>query len=272
MADQSNTTSAASSSKPGGTNKERFTIAIRILVYAFVVLSVITGVALLMIGLPIIFNYSDANAATAYQSIKDLFGIVLPLLGTWVGTILAFYFSQANFEAATQSTIDLHQQFRSSEEKLKSIKITDKMIPMGQVSAKLMIGSGKSEKDYLLTDMITKLETADRVPRQRLPILDDQEHIKYVIHRSLIDKFRGEKIGDPNVLDFTLQDIVDNVKYKAVLIAFGVLPPTANLADAKYLTDNNIDCSDVFVTEDGKKESKVQGWVTNVDMEKTAQL
>jgi hypothetical protein len=272
MTDQNGATSTPVNRKPGDTNKERFTIAINILLWAFVVLSVIIVVALLMIGLPVIIHYDAANATTAYQSIKDLFGIVLPLLGTWVGTILAFYFSQTNFEAATQSTIDLHQQFKSSEEKLKSIKITDKMIPMDQVSAKLTIESGKSEKDYLLTDLITKLENGDKTPRQRLQILDEQEYIKYIVHRSLIDKFRSEKIGDPNVAKFTLQDMVDNAKYKAVLMAFGILPPTANLADAKHLIDNNTDCSDVFVTEDGKQTAKVQGWVTNVDIEKIAQL
>ena len=270
MADQNNTSSAPANGKAGGTNKERFTIAIRILVYAFVVLSIITVVALIMIGLPVIFNYSDTHAENAYQSIKDLFGIVLPLLGTWVGTILAFYFSQTNFEAATRSTIDLHQQFKSSEEKLKAIKITDEMISINQVSAKLAIESGKTEKDYLLTDMLNILETSDKIPRQRLPVLDDQEHIKYIVHRSLIDKFRSEKVSDPNVANFTLQDMVDNSVYKTVLMAFGILPPTANLADAKHLIDNNTDCSDVFVTADGRQASKLQGWVTNVDLEKIA--
>ena len=272
MADNSNTTATPANSQPGGTDNQRFTIAISILLYALVVLSVITVVALLMIGLPLIFNYSPANASSAYQSIKDLFAIVLPLLGTWVGTVLAFYFSQKNFEAATQSTIDLHQQFTSSEEKLKSIKITDKMILMDQVPAKLTIASGKSEQDYPLTELIRILETADKTPRQRLPILDDQGHIKYIAHRSLIDRFRAEKIGDPNVAKFTLKDMVDNAKLKAVLTAFGILPPAANLADAKHLIDINSDCSDVFVTEDGKQGSKVQGWVTNVDVEKSAQL
>lgn len=272
MAGQNNANSAPANSNSGGTNNQRFTIAIRILGNAFWAIGVISSVALLMIGLPVVFNYNVANAEKAYQSIKDLLGILLPLIGTWVGTVLAFYFSQANFEAATKSTIDLHQQFRSSEEKLQSIKITDKMIPMGKVTAKLMIESGKTENDYLLADLITILDTADSTPRQRLPILDDREHIKYVLHRSFIDRYRSDKIDDPGVANFTLQDLLDNSKNKEVPMAFGVLSPMANLADAKHLIDNNADCSDVFVTEDGKKETKVQGWVTNVDIEKIAQL
>ena len=151
-----------------------------------------------------------------------------------------------------------------------SIKITDQMIPMDQVSAKLVIESGKSESDYLLTDLKTILETTDKKPRERLPILDHQDHIKYIAHRSLIDRFVSEKLGDPKVLNLTLKDLVDNTKAK--LEAFGVLPPTANLADAKFLIDNTTDCSDVFVTEEGARDTKVLGWITNVDILKIAQL
>jgi hypothetical protein len=103
-------TSASANGRPANTEGQRFEVAIRILLYAFVVLSVLTVVALLMIGLPVIFNKDATTATAAYQSIKDLFAIVLPLLGTWVGTILAFYFGQKNYEAATQGTIELHKQ------------------------------------------------------------------------------------------------------------------------------------------------------------------
>jgi hypothetical protein len=36
-----------------------------------------------------------------------LFSAVLPLLGTWVGTVLAFYFARENLEAAAESTLAL---------------------------------------------------------------------------------------------------------------------------------------------------------------------
>ncbi len=272
MADTSSTSSTPANGQSGGAGDQRYWMA------WFVIIFGIGGVTLMTIAGLVAINTSvqmkPDNATDAYQSIKDLFGIVLPLLGTWVGTILAFYFGQKNYEAATKSTIDLHQQFVTSEEKLKSIKITDKMIKMGDVSAKLTIESGKSEKDYLLTALIEKLEKADKVPRQRLPIFDDQEHIKYIIHRSLIDKFRGVKISDTTVklAELTLKDVVDKADYLKVLTAFGILPPTTTLADAKHLIDSRPDCSDVFVTEDGQPLSKVLGWVTNVDIEKNAQL
>src|SRR5436309_3092423 len=41
------------------------------------------------------------------ETSRLVFSSVLPLLGTWVGTVLAFYFARDNLEAATQSTLQL---------------------------------------------------------------------------------------------------------------------------------------------------------------------
>ena len=40
---------------------------------------------------------------TFAESSRLVFNALLPLLGTWVGTVLAYYFSRKNFEAASQS-------------------------------------------------------------------------------------------------------------------------------------------------------------------------
>jgi hypothetical protein len=54
-------------------------------------------------------------------------GSVLPLLGTWVGTVLAYYFSKENFEAATKSVTELAKQI-TPQEKLKSTPVSKVMI------------------------------------------------------------------------------------------------------------------------------------------------
>src|SRR5664279_4083891 len=54
-------------------------------------------------GLTIGFAGSSNRADTS----KLVFTAVLPLFGTWVGTVLAFYFAQGNLEAATNSTLAL---------------------------------------------------------------------------------------------------------------------------------------------------------------------
>ena len=53
----------------------------------------------------------------------------MPLFGTWVGTILAFYFSKANFEAATKSVTKIAEtKIASIDEKLSATLVSEKMI------------------------------------------------------------------------------------------------------------------------------------------------
>jgi hypothetical protein len=88
-----------------------------------------------------------------------------------------------------------------------------------------------------------------------------------MVHRSLIDKFIVQEVakGQKKAEDLTLQDMLDDDKYKDVLTgSFKTLPETSNLAQAKSLMDQIKICSDVFATEDGTVTKKVLGWVTNV--------
>lgn len=65
----------------------------------------VAGVAALsIVALAVAANSSQA---ALLQTTQMVFASVLPLLGTWVGTVLAFYFSRENFEAANKSVQDL---------------------------------------------------------------------------------------------------------------------------------------------------------------------
>src|SRR5215218_4627465 len=48
-----------------------------------------------------------AGATDRAETSRLVFSAVLPLLGTWVGTVLAFYFARENLAAATESTLRL---------------------------------------------------------------------------------------------------------------------------------------------------------------------
>ena len=54
---------------------------------------------------------------------ETVFSSVLPLFGTWVGTVLAFYFSRENFETAATRTQELVERL-SPEERLRSTLVT----------------------------------------------------------------------------------------------------------------------------------------------------
>src|SRR5829696_2303043 len=66
----------------------------------------IVGASILGIVVVSIVAISTAGKTRAETS-RLVFSSVLPLPGTWVGTVLAFYFARENLAAATESTLRL---------------------------------------------------------------------------------------------------------------------------------------------------------------------
>jgi len=120
----------------------RFWLAIGVTVIAVVAVATLAGL--------IIHNSKDkVDAATSAQNVLSS---VLPLLGTWVGTILAYYFSKENFEAATKSVTELAKQL-TPQEKLRSALATDKMILRSRMYFKVL----PADK-LALVDILKELE------------------------------------------------------------------------------------------------------------------
>src|SRR3954462_11715499 len=81
---------------PGsGDESTRRRLAFTVVVVSIAGVILISGVALALAG--------DNRPDMA----QLVFSSVLPLLGTWVGTVLAFYFARENLKAATESTLAL---------------------------------------------------------------------------------------------------------------------------------------------------------------------
>src|SRR5262245_6279585 len=87
----------------------------------------ITGISIIgvvILGATIIIVNDDSVT----QRAKTVLNAVLPLLGTWVGTVLAYFFSRENFETASRSVERLTQQL-TLHEKLESLPVTSAMTP-----------------------------------------------------------------------------------------------------------------------------------------------
>lgn len=228
------------------------------------------GVPALSMGLLIIISSiflleSNDKAASA----QSVFNTTLPLIGTWVGTVLAFYFTSHNFDAAAKNAREMVNQL-TPKEKLQSIIVKDVWIPMENATT-LTLDKDAENGVNLMTKMIAKLEKKDY---QRLPILDMDGRVKYVVHRSLIDRFVVQCVRDkkdPQTL--TLANMLEDEDLKKVLTgSFKTLRATSNLAEAKEFIDKIETCQDVFATEDGTAKTKALGWVTNVIVGEQATL
>ena len=93
---------------------------IAIWLVAFSAIGVMLLSAVVLIGAAIDAKYALGDA------VQLVFAAVLPLLGTWVGTVLAYYFSKDNFEAASKSVQDMAKI--ATDEKLKALFVRDEMI------------------------------------------------------------------------------------------------------------------------------------------------
>ena len=99
---------------------------------------------------------------------KYVLGVLLPVIGAWVGTVLAFYFGQVNFEAASRSAANLVRQL-SPREKLQAEAAGQAMMKINEVTT-FKIPPDKTEADITMKELIDEGFEKDKShPRQRLP-------------------------------------------------------------------------------------------------------
>lgn len=194
-------------------------------------------------------------------TLTTVFNTLVPLFGTWVGTVLAFYFSSKNYEAAAKATKDLVGQL--GDDRLKQIPIKDAWIPASGISG-LPVDDGKEST----VDFVKDVEGLLNTQISRVPVWDANKVVRYVLHESMVYRFLAKnKKPDPTLQDF-LDFAADAGTYRDIVSKIGWVSQTATLADAKAKMEGTPNCQDVFVTASGSNIEPVLGWVTNVEIAK----
>jgi len=252
--------------KSDGDSKFRVALAKTVTTWALVAILGIVTVIIVVAGINAIRVPEKEQRDQFFDIAKYVLGVLLPVIGAWVGTVLAFYFGQVNFEAASRSAADLVRQL-SPREKLQAETAANAMMKINEVTT-FKIPTDKTEADITIEELIAECFEKDKSrPRQRLPILDAESRGKYVLHRSTIDAFVAPMKRPPDVDESTLslKDLLEDTKIKDYIVnSFLPVAPDATLADAKDLLDKNPQCLDILVTQDGTKNGIVVGWITNV--------
>lgn len=204
------------------------------------------------------------------ENVKFVANALLPVVGTWMGTIIAYYFSKENFQAASDSMQQIVRHL-SPQEVLQSLAIKDAMLPIEKITA-VKLEATEQAKDVKLKD---RLLNALKPPVTRVPVLNADQSILYIIHQSVLFQFVTENAGKAgfDLNQATLGDFLahdanrDLVSRTAALAAVD-----GTLADAKAAMDKIKGCQDVFITKTGKREEPVLGWLTDVDLMKHARV
>lgn len=178
------------------------------------------------------------------QAVLSIFTTILPVFATWVGAVIAFYFSNESFRIAAQAAgapgmsgdndpITGPGRFIAYE------KITKIVVPSTESHA---------QADQLEMEGVRK-NFSDSITR--LIIFDDKKRVVYIIRKKLDD---GKAA--------TVADYLRLARNAADAINFRMLPSSATVADgirslSLYKT------LDIFISDTGRSDDPVLGWVTD---------
>jgi len=221
------------------------------------------------------------DASTVKETTQLLLSSLLPLFGTWVGTVLAFYFSKENFEAANRGTIDL---VRSVSQRLASTKVTEAMMTRVRMIV-LEIPQGKTLDDVSISEIMAKFEATGGNGQRisRLPILTQGGACAGFLHRGVWAEMLANALSKPgqtlNVTTGALGPLLDGAyplqrgrtfrEFIGSAVAFVARDRT--VAEAKALMEQSSGCQDVIVTDSGKRDEPVLGWISNIDIGRLSQ-
>jgi CBS domain-containing protein len=219
--------------------------------------------------------WKDAKEGQAASQL--ILTAVLPLLGTWVGTVLAFYYSKDNYEAASRGTL---AAIRSAQG-LSSTPLQGNMTPRSAIVT-VRVPAGKKLGDVALKDVDTEINKpgANGKKVTRLVIVDEKDACVGILHRSTWMEmlYQGFTQTPPLAIDTGTLGAVLSRKYDDSTTFEDVITKTVafvaadkTVADAKASMESVPRCQDVIVTAAGKSIDSVVGWITNADIARLSQ-
>ncbi|HLH89988.1 MAG TPA: hypothetical protein VKX28_16165 [Xanthobacteraceae bacterium] len=240
-----------------------------------------SSIGVVLLGLTVIIAAgARGGAADVQATAQTIFTGLLPLLGTWVGTVLAFYFSKENFESASRSTLDV---VRSVSERLKVIRIAEKMMPANSIIKAFLSDSNKLD-DLTLKDVQGLFDHVGSNGQKisRVLIVRKDGVCVGILHRSVWMEMLvlGAQQATPviiqsdalgKVLDLPYQSKVGSKFREFITKTLAYVAQSGTLADAKSAMEAISGCQDVIVTATGKPDEAMLGWLSNVDIARQLQ-
>lgn len=212
---------------------------------------IIVSVSVLAITLLAIYTISKAH-----NEAKNIFNTVLPVFASWVGTILAYYYGRENFEAANAEVRKIIRQITPEQRAIEPV--SKHMRPLVIMSC-FVIPAGKGDADFTIEDLRRKF--GGNV--SRLPVIDDKDIPRYMIHESSLNKYTNKGGQDTDTLEtFIKNQQADGLEY-GINRGFIVVSEDTTLGDAKRKLDSTPPCMDIFVTKAGTADEPLKGWISD---------
>lgn len=235
--------------------------------------------ALIALGIAIVIAAivsanQSGDAAVVIDTTQLLLSSLLPLFATWVGTVLAFYYTKENYQAAKQDTLDI---VASINQRLSKRKVGDEMLRRSQIVSQLIRSGDFSKVKISETAQQFQQTTPAGKPITRLLLVDEQDKFLGIFHRATWDQMlvAGLTKVPPVVLETDTLDRLISLPFRAdssrkyadyIKESIAFVSIDKSLAEAKSRMEEKLDCQDIIVTQNGLATDPVLGWISNVDI------
>lgn len=228
----------------------------------------------LVVGYAARTAYFDAGKLDVATDLVEKFAFaLLPMIGTWVGTVLAFYFTNDSFQTASNQTRLTLADARDA--RLRQIPASGAMMPIASVKG--IAADDAGWEGFNFKTGVLDFLASEKVGR--LPVFSTaRDRIYGIVHDSVVKDFalrRGIRptSADTTASNETLKQFLDDAEVSPRFRnSVGFVGPDATLADVKKVMDEvtarGYPCRDVFVTDTGTAAGRPLGLITNVDLEK----
>ena len=259
---------------PGSQEDFRAKLGMRLVFWSTIALAALGAIIMLGAIVEQVRSTKPDNDAVM-RAANLLLTSLLPLFGTWVGTVLAFYYTKENYEAASRGTLDA---VRTVQQRLVATPVTGAMMKRADVVSVEVPVAGLGGTTQASIDAAFKKTGANGKPISRLLFLSAAGACVGILHRSSWTEMvlAGLTATPPvNATTGTLADyfkLADGPKYQNTIThTMAFVAQTKSLADAKAAMEAVPGCQDVMVTATGAPAEPVVGWISNVDISRLSQ-
>jgi hypothetical protein len=189
----------------------------------------------------------------------------VPVFASWVGTVLAFYFGKDNFETAHREVRQTVKYDSNIPAKISSKPAIDIMLDRTKMVVYTIVAGGIAEDGTTIEEI--KKKFTNNVTR--LPILNADGSVAYMIHESVFDRYLSNPSSAGEYFAMTLDALIKARKDENPPIRFShnhgfvTVGRDATVGQVKSRMDEHSFVQDVFVTTNGEAHSPMIGWISN---------
>lgn len=214
---------------------------------------IIVSSGLLLLALLALVIILLAEDQEKFESAKWVFNAIIPLVASWIGTVIAFYFGRENFESATRQALAL------TRETLDDINVENIMI-----NVKTIVYRKIDPADDVKCSLTSIISLYKDIDKDRIPIFSTSLNPRLIIQKStMIDYINNKQNANA---ELSLKNMIDDNPNKFSFEAeegFVIVSRTNTIEVALNKMNSIKGCKDIFITDNGKETGEVIGWLTN---------